>query len=349
MKRQAVPTPSTRRQAPRKQAPGPGATTADRIELMQTFVRIVESGSLSMAAAQMHTTQPTISRRLQTLERMLGVRLLQRSTHAMNLTEDGERCYERAKELVADWATLEADLRGVGYEPEGTLRVLVPHAFGQEFLVGPLAGYLQQYRKVSVEWLLHDRTPDFIAEAIDCAIHVGEVHEPGVVAVRLAEIPRLVIAAPSLFEGRPLPRRPEDLEDLPWLALRTFYRNEIELSHQASGERRRIGFRPRVSTDSLYALRASTRLGLGVGVGSAWIFADDLARGELLHLLPDWQADPLPMHLVYPYARFYPAKLRFFIDAVRQAIPGLGVVELPDARRGLGGRIKRASTAPKRR
>ncbi|WP_454737414.1 LysR family transcriptional regulator [Cupriavidus necator] len=345
MKRQAgqtAPTPAAPRRPSPGKAGGLSATTADRIELMQTFVRIVESGSLSMAAAQMHTTQPTISRRLQTLERLLGVRLLQRSTHAMNLTEDGERCFERAKELVADWATLEADLRGVGYEPEGTLRVLVPHAFGQDLLIGPLAGYLQQYRKVSVEWLLHDRTPDFIAEAIDCAIHVGEVHEPGLVALPLAEVPRAVIAAPSLFDGKPLPRRPEDLEDLPWLSLRTFYRDEIELSNPSSGERRRVAFRPRVSTDSLYALRTATRLGLGVGVGSAWIFADAIARGELLHLLPDWQADPLPMYLVYPYARFYPAKLRFFIDAVRQSIPHLGVVELPDARRARGGQGGRA-------
>ncbi len=177
---------SPRTPATQGRAAARGGASADRIELMQTFVRIVEAGSLSMAAAQLQTTQPTVSRRLQTLERLLGVRLLQRSTHAMKLTEDGERCYGRAKELVADWTMFEADVRGVGHAPAGTLRVVVPHAFGQELLVGPLAGFLQQYPEVSVEWLLHDRTPDFIAEAIDCAIHVGEVHEPGVVAVRLA-------------------------------------------------------------------------------------------------------------------------------------------------------------------
>ena len=84
--------------------PHSSAAPSDRLELMQTFVRIVEAGSLSAAAAQMLTTQPTVSRRLQALERALGVRLLQRSTHAMKPTEDGERCYTRAKELLADWA-----------------------------------------------------------------------------------------------------------------------------------------------------------------------------------------------------------------------------------------------------
>ena len=101
-----------------------------RFELMETFVRIVEAGSLSAAAAQLHTTQPTISRRLQALERSLGMRLLQRTTHTMRLTVDGERCFKRAKELLANWAAFEADLRGAQEEPDGLLRVAVPHAFG---------------------------------------------------------------------------------------------------------------------------------------------------------------------------------------------------------------------------
>src|SRR4051794_29229864 len=112
--------------------------TTDRIALMQTFVRIVEAGSLSAAAAQMGATQPTVSRRLQALERSLGVRLLRRSTHAMKLTDDGERCFERAKELLANWEAFEAELRGTGDEPEGSLRVIAPHAFGQQQLVEPL-------------------------------------------------------------------------------------------------------------------------------------------------------------------------------------------------------------------
>ena len=115
------------------------AGASDRIELIQTFVRIVQAGSLSAAAAQLGTTQPTISRRLQLLERSLGLRLLQRSTHAMKLTEDGERCYERALDLLAGWESFEFDLRGAATQASGSLRVVVPHAFGQKQLIGPLA------------------------------------------------------------------------------------------------------------------------------------------------------------------------------------------------------------------
>ena len=289
---------------------------------MQTFVRIVEAGSLSAAAAQLGTTQPTVSRRLQLLERSLGVRLLQRSTHAMKLSEEGERCFERAKELLASWAAFDAELRGATEEPEGAMRIVVPHAFGQQQLVGPLAIYMQRYPKVSVEWLLHDKAPDFIADAVDCAIHVGEVDDPSVVAIKLAEVPRIVVAAPSLLCGIDPPRHASDLTRLPWLALQLFYRRDVSLVHAASGETCRLTLRPRMSTDSLYALRSAAVLGLGACVASAWLLQDDLAQGKLVQLVPDWQASPLPVYLVYPYARFYPAKLRRFIDTVRESMPG---------------------------
>lgn len=294
-------------------------TAPDRIELMQTFIRIVEAGSLSAAAAQLGTTQPTVSRRLQALERMLGIKLLQRSTHAMQLTEEGQRCFAHARELVANWSAFQADLRGSADAPEGTLRVVVPHAIGQQQLVGPLADYLQRHPRVSVEWLLHDRTPDFIADGIDCAIHVGAVDDLSVVAVKLAEIPRIVVAAPALLAGGALPEQVSELAGLPWLALRTFYRNEITLRH-CSGAEERLALQPRMCTDSLYALRSAALLGLGVGVASSWAVSDDLAQGALLHLLPQWRATPLPVSLIYPYANFYPAKLRCFVNILRPAI-----------------------------
>lgn len=300
----------------------PGAVvTGDRIELMQTFVRIVEAGSLSAAATQLGTTQPTVSRRLQMLERSLGLRLLQRTTHSMRLTVDGERCYERARELLSNWAAFESELRGASEEPEGILRVIVPHAFGQERLIKPLAEYLNRHPRMTVEWLLHDdrAIQDYIAAGIDCAIQVGEVTDPGLVAIRLSEVPRIVAAAPSVLNGAPVPGDAAELAGLPWLALRTYYRNEVTLTHVESGKKKRIAINPRMSTDSLYALRSAAVQGLGVCVGSAWVLAEDIAAGRLVQLAPQWQAAPLPVSIVYPYARFYPARLRRFVEVVRAA------------------------------
>jgi DNA-binding transcriptional LysR family regulator len=295
--------------------------TADRIELMETFVRIVDAGNLSAAAAQLGTTQPTVSRRLQTLERSLGVRLLRRSTHSMTLTEDGQRCLARARELLANWHAFESDLRGVGAEPEGTLRVVVPHAFGQQQLVAPLVDYLARYPRVNVEWLLHDRRPDFIVEGIDCAIHVGEVDDPTAVAIRLSEVPRIVVAAPTLVPPPSTASTPADLATLPWLAMRTYYRTEVALWRVDGTESARFAIQPRIGTDSLYALRTAALAGVGAAIVSAWVVADDIAQGRLLHLAPQWRAEPLPVYLVYPYARFHPARLVRFLDLMRAAMP----------------------------
>ena len=295
--------------------------SADRIELFETFVRIVDAGSLSAAALQLGTTQPTISRRLRALEASLGLHLLQRSTHVMKLTEDGERCLALARGLLETWTALDTSLRGAAALPEGTLRVLAPHAFGQEQLIGPVADYLRQFPNVAIEWLLHDRRPDFIAEGIDCAIQVGTVDDPSVVALKLGEVSRIVVAAPQVLAGRPPPTRPGDLAELPWMALRTFYRNEVTLSSPGDAQPVSFPIQPRFSTDSLYALRSAALRGVGACVSSQWLVAQEIAAGNLVHVLPGWAAAPLPVYLVYPHSRIYPPRLSRFIEAMRQQVP----------------------------
>jgi DNA-binding transcriptional LysR family regulator len=296
-------------------------STADRMMLVETFVRIVDAGSLSAAARLLETTQPTISRRLKTLEKSLGVRLLQRSTHAMKLTDDGMRCYTRARELIAGWQEFESEIRGAGEEPVGLLRVIAPHAFGQQQLVTPLAEYLRRYPKMTVDWTLHDRTPDFIAEGIDCAIRVGDIPDPSVVAIRLGDVPRIVVCAPPVLDGMEGPAQPAQLGALPWIAVSTFYRNEVALTHRQSGETQRFAIQPRLFTDNLYAVRSAALLGMGAAIVSAWAVREDIDAGRLVQLTPEWEAAPLPIHLIYPPARFYPARLRRFIDIMRIAVP----------------------------
>jgi DNA-binding transcriptional LysR family regulator len=290
----------------------------DRIELLQTFLRIVESGSLSAAAQRMDTTQPTVSRRLKALEQHFGVKLLQRSTHAIKLTPDGERCFALARSLVDEWQSMDEAIRGVQDEPTGTLKVLVPHAFGQAQLVEPLVRYLRAYPQVRVEWLLHDRRPDFVAEGIDCSVQVGTVVDPAVIAVRLFEVPRIVVGAPGLVAEREPALAPAQLQAWPWLALQTYYRDRVVLHRSPQGATESFDITPRMSTDSLYALRTAAVAGLGIGIVSAWLVEDDLREGRLIHLVPDWAAAPLPVYLVYPHARHYPARLRRFLDAIRQ-------------------------------
>jgi DNA-binding transcriptional LysR family regulator len=293
---------------------------SDRLSLMETFLRIVEAGSLSAAGTQLGTSQPTISRRLRTLESSLGVRLLQRNTHGMQLTDAGQRYVARAKELLADWQGFEADLRGDDDVPEGILRVVAPHAFGQDRLVKPVTEYLRRYPKTTVEWRLHDGPLRLVEDGIDCVIRVGALDGESVVARKIFDVERIIVAAPSVVGQRAI-TRPAQLEVLPWLAFGTFYRNSVRLQNER-GTARVIRFRPRFITDSLFALRTAALEGMGLAVVSTWVVEDDLARGRLVHVLPGWRAQSIPVYVAYPEARFYPAKLRRFVEVMRTAFTG---------------------------
>jgi len=299
------------------------AGSNDRIELMQTFIRIVESGSLSACARQLDVSQPTVSRRLQALEKMLGQKLILRTTHALKLTDDGERCYSSARQLVGSWYALEDELTNTHDEPVGTLRVRVPHAFGQDQMIEPLVGWLQKSPALNVEWMLNDRTPDFVAENIDCAIQVGALNDPGLVAIQIAEVPRRMVATPDLLVRSTPLQTLEQLAALPWLSLSTFYRTEITLKHQSDGQSRTITISPRLYSDSIYAIRKAALSGMGVGLVSSWLVEEDLATGRLQEPLPEWQAPPLPVWLTYPWASYYPARLRHFFSLIKQVMPTL--------------------------
>ena len=300
----------------------------DRVELMRTFVRIVETGSLSAAARQLSTTQATVSRRLQSLETLLGARLLLRTTHATRLTDDGERCYQHARRVIDSWLALEDEVGQAEDEPGGVLRVRAPHAFGQEQLLKPLTEFLQRYPQLSVEWMLNDKSVDFLSDNIDCAIRVGAEVDPATVSVQLAEVPRSIVASPALLARFPKVSKPEDLQALPWIAISTFYQRHVELFDGAA-QPTRIAITPRLSTDSLYVARNTALTGLGVALVSSWTVKEDIQEGRLIPLLPEWQPTALPVHLVYPWSRYYPARLRRFLEMMKQVMPGIAGMRKP--------------------
>ncbi len=345
----------------------------DRFALLQTFLRVAEAGSFSAAALQLGTTQPTVSRRVQMLESLLGARLVERSTRGLRLTEEGQRCAAQALDLLERWESLAEDVGDKGDSLSGTLRLRVPHAFGQSQLMAPLSTFMRRHPRVTIEWSLQDQLPDFSREAVDCSLMVGHVDQPQLVAVQLAEVPRVLVASPELaatlppgFAEKPAEREttaaakatdvravatvakrtrrslPREtvvapsadevvaaLRAVPWLALTTFYRDEIELRPHAGGEPIGVPIHPRFGTDSLFALIEATRRGLGVAMVSQWAVMEDLARGQLLRLLPDWCAAPLPISLVYPTRRLQPARLRAFVALMREVVPTLPGMRQP--------------------
>ena len=136
-------------------------------------------------------------------------------------------------------------------------------------------------------------------------------------------MPRIVVASPDLLAQHAPIDAVEQLATLPWLALTSFYRNEIALQRIDDGQPVNMAIAPRLSSDSLYAVRKAALMGMGAAIMSSWVVQEDLARGELVQLTPEWQAPPLPVWLTYPWASYYPARLQKFFEMVREVMPQL--------------------------
>lgn len=289
----------------------------DRLELMKTFIKIVDSKNLSSAAVSLKTSQPTVSRRLKALERNLGLKLVQRSTHEMQITEEGRRFYFHAKEIIDRWTLIEEEMSGAKTLPRGVLRVQVPQALGIGKFNNVLLKYLQDYKDVRVEWSLSDKTPDFISENLDCAIKVGNIDDPSLIAIKIFELPRLIIASNKLIANPKKFTTPNDLRNLDWLAFKTHYLDSITLVHSKTSQKEILEIHPCFATDNLFALREVVLTGLGVAVLSKWVIEKDLANGEVVQLCKDWEGAKLPVYLIYPPSKHKPAKLQKFIDLVK--------------------------------
>nr|BDT27450.1 LysR family transcriptional regulator [Bacteriovorax sp. HI3] len=290
----------------------------DRLELMKTFIRIVDSKSLSAAALSLKTTQPTISRRLKTLEQSLGLKLIQRTTHQMQVTEEGRRFYYHAKDIVERWSLIETEMTGAKTSPTGTLRVQVPQALGIGKFNDVLSTYLKNYKEVDIEWILSDKSPDFISENLDCAIKVGNIDDPSLIAIKIFELPRIIVSSPDLIAKIKRPTHPSDLQNSPWISFKTHYLDSIELFYAKTNEEITMKIHSRFISDNLFAMREAALMGLGIGVLSKWIVEKDLQEGRLIQLCKDWQGASLPVYLIYPQSKLKPAKLQKFIELIKR-------------------------------
>lgn len=293
--------------------------SGDRLELLHTFLRIVDAGSLSAAARQLNTTQATVSRRLKALESIMGATLLFRNTHAFKLTDCGFLCYERANVLLANWNSLQDVLNVSKQSPTGLLKIRVPHAFGQIQLLQTLFDFMTENPKVNIEWSLSDELPNFLKEQLDCSIYVGNKLDPNHIAVPLGEVPRIVVASPSIMENKKL-KNISSLSELPWVSLNTFYKFNVVLNHIRTRQSEKVPIEPRFSTDNLFSLKESVIKGVGVAVISSWMVTNELKSGKLIQLFPDWESNSLPVYILYPYASYYPERLKIFISKIKNDI-----------------------------
>jgi DNA-binding transcriptional LysR family regulator len=287
----------------------------DDIGLLRTFVSIVESGSISAAARRMRSTQPTLSRQLQTLESTCGTSLLRRDTHRMHLTDTGHRLLLDARSMLSLAEEAEHRLRNDQTELRGKIHIFATIDFGQTVVSRLCAAFLQANPSVNIELAYTNRPLHMLEEGCDAGIIAGRVTDESIVARQLGPIQRYPVAAPSYLLGRTPLTRPTQLEKCKWLALsgESFGgAREVRLI-SAKGDVR-FSISPILLSEGVTSLREAVRMGLGVAVLPLWLIEEDLLSGRLVRVLPKWWAEELVAHIVYPVDHHLPQRVRSFID-----------------------------------
>lgn len=293
---------------------------------MAAFAAVVESGSFVRAAERLGTSTSTLSRQIAELEQHLGVRLLNRTTRKLSLTEGGQAFYERAVQVLADLQEAEALASSSTAAPRGTLRLTCSHAMGVQRVAPAIASFSARYPEVRFEVSVSDRIVDLVEEGFDLAIRIGQVGSDQLVARRLGTMRLLACASPAYLKARGTPRVPADLAA--HAAITYAYSPNPRvwrlLDREGRAHEVRVGG-PLHSNSGDLAVAAAIA-GLGLVFEPDFIVAPALAAGLLVRVLPEYESAPGDIWAVYPSRRHLSAKVRLFVDHIARhfAVPAAG-------------------------
>jgi DNA-binding transcriptional LysR family regulator len=284
-------------------------------QLLTTYSAIVSAGSISAAAARLGCGKSVVSRQLARLEADLGARLIQRTTRTLTLTEVGKAVWAQAQQVEQALRNV-ADISGQFQQVvRGPLRVACPQPLGQRHLVPMITEFMQLHPLVEITLLVEDRLADLVAEHIDVAIRVAHLDDSSLVATQLADNPRLLVAAPAYLARAGTPATPQDLlqhECVLWTRHQRVY-NEWSFTDEA-GQTTQVQVRGRIQINDGMALVASVCSGAGISVLDRALVEHELARGELVTVLPQHRLPPgPPIHAVYPARQWLPLNTSTFL------------------------------------
>ena len=283
---------------------------------MRAFVRVVEAGSFTRAAASLETPKPTVTKLIQTLEQHLRTKLLNRTTRRVTVTPDGAAYYERAVQLIADVDELDGSMAAAQTRPKGKLRIDMSGALAQRFVIPALPGFFEAYPDIQIECGVSDRQTDLMGENVDCVLRAGELLDQSLIARRLADMPMITCAAPSYLALSGEPKHPTEIEQhhksVNFFSARTG--RTIGFDFARGNERLEIVGQHKVTLNEGSSYVVAAVAGLGIAQSPKFMVDPYLATGQLRQILPDWAVDPMPLHVVYPPNRHLSNKLRVFVD-----------------------------------
>ena len=285
----------------------------DKFKAMSTFVRIVEAGSLTGAADRLGISLTAVVRSLAALEQALGVRLLNRTTRRIALTDEGREYFERCRRLLAELEETENALTDRRLTPSGRLAITAPVMFGRLHVAPVVTDFLAAYPEMRAELLLLDRVIDLLEEGIDLAIRIAPLPDSSLVAIPLGATGRIVCASPDYLARHGMPQQPRDLAGHRVIRF-TALSDGNEWTFTRGNETQRVAVSDVFAANQVDVALDACRKGLGCGRFLGYQVRDLEAAGQLVRVLPDWETPKIEVSLVYPHSRLLSPRIRAFVD-----------------------------------
>ncbi|MFT9376182.1 LysR family transcriptional regulator [Komagataeibacter saccharivorans] len=288
----------------------------DRIDLFRIFTRVMETSSFTHAAETLKMPRSSVSTAIQELETRLGTRLLARTTRSVAPTPDGSAFYDHCVRLIADVEEAEGLFRRDGAGVRGLLRVDMPGRIGRLLVAPNLPSFLLRYPEIDIELGVTDRAINLIGDGVDCVLRIGPLSDSGLIARRMGELALVNVASPAYLARHGIPRTPADLTDgheTVRYASPTTGRVEA-WEWMENGTARSLTLPGRVTVNNAEALVACALAGLGLVQVPPYDIRHHIAAGELVTVMPEWQAEPMPMALLYPHRKHLSRRLQLFAD-----------------------------------
>lgn len=287
----------------------------DRFKLMKLFVRIVETGSFSAVARELDMLQPSVSKHMNMLEQSLGVRLLNRTTRKISLTDAGREYFERCQRIIDDVNELETEVLGLQNKPTGTLRISSPVAFGQIYMLPLLLSFRNQFSGMGIDISLDDRYADLVQEGFDAAIRFGELEDSQLVARHIGSSARVCVASASYLSKNGTPQIPNELKNHNCITYTHLF-SSVWPFRDAKGLVS-IKVAGNFRANSGYAIRDAVMNDVGIALVPALLVKDEIESGTLVSILNDYAPDPIRITAVYPSTRLTPRKVKLFVDFIK--------------------------------
>lgn len=291
----------------------------DRLLLMAVFVAVAEEEGFAGAARRLNMSPPAVTRAIATLEQHLGIKLLNRTTRYVRVTEAGQRYLEDAKRVIAAADEADESVVGLNAEPRGHIVVTASVLFGRLYVMSGIVDYMKRYTQMEVSALFVDRVVNMLEEGVDVAIRIGELPDSSYRAIRVGSVRRVMCASPKYLEQHGMPSTPEELAQHQIILARGLNPSP-EIKFVKNNAPITVKVKPRLMvSDNDSAIEAAVE-GLGITRLLSYQIAPQLAEGTLKIILSEFETKAVPVHIVHNEGRYTSAKIRTFVDLMAERL-----------------------------